>query len=47
MRKKKYEAESQLIKESRKYPDVHEYAVGDLVLINHSPSSVLRHHPEN
>ena len=42
MRRKKYEAESQLIRESRKYPDVHGYAVGDLVLINHSPSSVLK-----
>ena len=41
-RRKKYEAESQLIRESRKYPDVHGYAVGDLVLINHSPSSVLK-----
>ena len=42
MRRKKYEAESQLVKESRKYPDVHGYAIGDLVLINHSPSSVLK-----
>ena len=42
MRRKKYEAESQLTRESRKYPDVHGYAVGDLVLINHSPSSVLK-----
>ena len=42
MRRKKYEAESQLIRESRKYPDAHGYAVGDLVLINHSPSSVLK-----
>ena len=42
MRRKKYEAESQLIRESRKYPDVHGYAVGDLVLLNHSPSSVLK-----
>ena len=42
MRRKKYEAESQLIRESRKYPDVHGYTVGDLVLINHSPSSVLK-----
>ena len=42
MRRKKYEAESQLVRESRKYPDVHGYAVGDLVLINHSPSSVLK-----
>ena len=42
MRRKKYEAESQLIKESRKYPDAHGYAVGDLVLIKHSPSSVLK-----
>ena len=41
-RRKKYEAESQLVRESRKYPDVHGYAVGDLVLINHSPSSVLK-----
>ena len=38
MRRKIYEAESQLIRESRKYPDVHGCAVGDLVLINHSPS---------
>ena len=38
MRRKKYEAESQLIRESRKYPDAHGYAVGDLVLIKHSPS---------
>ena len=29
MRRKKYEAESQLIRESRKYPDVHGYAVGE------------------
>ena len=42
MRRKKYEAESQLIRESGKYPDAHGYAVGDLVLINHSPSSVLK-----
>ena len=42
MRRKKYKAESQLIRESRKYPDAHGYAVGDLVLINHSPSSVLK-----
>ena len=42
MRSKKYEAESQLIRESRKYPDAHGYAVGDLVLINHSPSTVLK-----
>ena len=42
MRRKKYEAESQLVRESRKYPEVHGYAVGDLVLINHSPSSVLK-----
>ena len=47
MRKKKYEAESQLIRESRKYPDAHGYAVGDLVLMNHSPSSVLKAHLEN
>ena len=40
--RKKCEAESQLIRESRKYPDVHGYAVGDLALINHSPSSVLK-----
>ena len=42
MRRKKYEAESQLVRESRKYPDNHGYAVGDLVLINHAPSSVLK-----
>ena len=42
MRRKKYEAESQLIRESRKYPDAHGYAVGDLVLLKHSPSSVLK-----
>ena len=42
MRRKKYEAESQLIRESRKYPEAHGYVVGDLVLINHSPSSVLK-----
>ena len=42
MRRKKYEAESQLVRESRKYPDNHGYAVGDLVLINHSPSSLLK-----
>ena len=42
MRRKKYEVESQLIRESRKYPDAHRYAVGDLVLIKHSPSSVLQ-----
>ena len=44
MRRKKYEAESQLI---RKYPDAHGYAVGDLILINHSPSSVLKAPSEN
>ena len=42
MRRKKYEAESQLIREYRKYPDAHGYAVGDLVLIKHSPCSVLK-----
>ena len=42
MRRKKYEAESQLIRESRKYLDAHGYAVGDLVLIKHSPSLVLK-----
>ena len=42
MARKKYEAESKLIRESRKYLDVHGFAVGDLVLINHSPSSVLK-----
>ena len=42
MASKKYEVESQLIRESRKYPDAHGYAIGDLVLINHSPSSVLK-----
>ena len=47
IRRKKYEAESQLIRESRKYPDAHGYAVGDLVLINHSPSSVLKANLEN
>ena len=31
MRRKKYEAESQLIRESGKYPDAHGYAIGDLV----------------
>ena len=41
-RRKKYEAESQLIRESRKYPDAHGYAIGDLILIKHSPSSVLK-----
>ena len=40
--REKYEVESQLIRESRKYPDVHGYAVSDLVLINHSPSSMLK-----
>ena len=42
MRKKKYEAKRQLIRESRKYPDAHGYAIGDLILIKHSPSSVLK-----
>ena len=42
MRRKKYEAESQLVRESRKHPDAHGYAIGDLVLIKHSPSSVLK-----
>ena len=42
MRRRKYEVESQLIRESRKYPDAHGYAVGDMVLIKHSPSSVLK-----
>ena len=42
MRRKKYEAESQLIRESKKYPDAHGYAVDDLVLIKHSPSTVLK-----
>ena len=40
--RKKYESESQLIRESRKYPDAHGYAIGDLVLIHHSPSSTLK-----
>ena len=40
MRRKKYEAESQLIRESRKYPDAHGYAVGDLVLIKHAPGPI-------
>ena len=31
-----------MIRESRKYPDAHGYVVGDFVLINHSPSSVLK-----
>ena len=31
MRRKKYEAESQLIRESRKYPEAHGYVVGDLI----------------
>ena len=42
MMRKKYEVESQLVRESRKYPDAHGYAVGDLFLIKHSPSSVLK-----
>ena len=42
MRRKKYEAERQLIRESRKYQDAHGYAISDLVLINHSPSFVLK-----
>ena len=42
MRRKKYEAESLLIRKSRKYPDAHGYAAGDLVLINHSPSFVSK-----
>ena len=42
MRRKKYEAESQLIRESRKYPNAHGNAVGDLVLIKPLPSSVLK-----
>ena len=42
IRRKKYETESQLIRESRKYSDAHGYVVGDLVLINHSLSSVLK-----
>ena len=42
MKRKKYETESQLIRESRKYPDAHGYVIGDLVLINHSLSSVLK-----
>ena len=40
--RKKYESESQLIRESRKYPDAHGYAIGDLVLIHHSPSCTLK-----
>ena len=42
IRIKKYKAESQLIRESRKYPDAHGYTIVDLVLIKHSPSSVLK-----
>ena len=34
-----------VIRESRKYPDAHGYAAGDLFLINHSPSSVLKAPP--
>ena len=40
--RKKCESESQLIRESRKDPDAHGYAIGDLVLIHHSPSSALK-----
>ena len=40
--RKKYESESQLMRKSRKYPDAHGYAIGDLVLIHHSPSSTLK-----
>ena len=42
IRRMKYEVESQLVRESRNYPDAHGYAVGDLVLIKHSPSSVVK-----
>ena len=40
--KKKFDAESRLAREMRKYPDHHGLAVGDLVLLNHRTGSVLQ-----
>ena len=39
--RKKYETESRLVREMRKFPDCHGYATGDLVMIYHETSSVL------
>ena len=39
-RKKLYETESRLVRELRKFPDSHGFAVGDLVMIYHEISSV-------
>ena len=39
--RKKYETESRLVREMRKFPDAHGYAIGDLVMIYHEIVSVL------
>ena len=39
--RKKYETESRLVREMRKFPDAHGYAIGDLVMIYHETGSVL------
>ena len=39
--RKKYETESRLVREIRKFPNSHGYAIGDLVMIYHEISSVL------
>ena len=39
--RKKYETESKLVREMRKFPDAHGYAIGDLVMIYHETGSVL------
>ena len=39
--RKKYETESRLVREMRKFPDAHVYAIGDLVMIYHETGSVL------
>ena len=39
--RKKYETKSRLVREMRKFPDAHSYAIGDLVMIYHETGSVL------
>ena len=39
--RKKYETESRLVREMRKFPDAHGYGIGDLVMIYHETDSVL------
>ena len=39
--RKKYETENRLVREMRKFPDAHGFAIGDLVMIYHEIGSVL------